>query len=111
MDHWGYSIQPDRQNIYEQGDFSLLDRVMQQEPSVRACVSCGTCSATCTAATNGCNLRRLILDVYRGNVQQACEAAERCLFCGKCILVCPRGVNTRNVILIVKKESRRNVLR
>lgn len=109
---WGYKIQEDRSIVWEEGDFTLFNKVRQAEPSVGICISCGTCASACTAAQyTDFSLRRVIVNLQRGRLENIRKEIDRCLLCGKCHLACPRNVNTRNVILMIRKELKENVLR
>jgi heterodisulfide reductase subunit C len=67
-------------------------------------MSCGACTATCSAGNLiDFNVRRMSLHIRRGELSELSEEIDKCMLCGKCHLVCPRGVNTRNVILLIKK--------
>lgn len=112
MKNWGYKIQEDRSIIWEEGDFSILLKVRQAEPSVNVCISCGTCSSACTAAQfTDFSLRRVIINLQRGRLDDVRKEIKCCLLCGKCQLSCPRNVNTRNVIIQIRKELQENGLR
>ena len=68
------------------------------EPDARICMSCGSCSASCTAASfSGMSLRKVILALQRD--QDVRPMLSNCMLCGKCTMVCPRGINTRHLIL------------
>ncbi|HRS53180.1 MAG TPA: 4Fe-4S dicluster domain-containing protein [Bacteroidales bacterium] len=100
---FGYQIHNDRQINFDNNDLYIIKYVDSLEPTLKTCISCGTCTATCTATQfTNFNLRKLITMLRRGenNIK---EEINKCMLCGKCSLVCPRGVNTRNVILAIKK--------
>jgi heterodisulfide reductase subunit C len=104
MKNFGYTIQNDRQIVYDKNDIRLYDFVAESENSIRTCIMCGTCSATCTAAQfTDLSLRRMILYLKRGLNDSLKKEIEFCMLCGKCNLACPRGVNTRNVLLNIKR--------
>ena len=72
-------------------------------PDARTCMACGSCSATCTAASfSGMSVRKVILGLQRG--QDVRPLLSACMLCGKCTLVCPRGINTRRLILNLSKS-------
>ncbi len=111
MPRWGYKIHEDRQVIWEEGDFSLVERIRLAEPSLCLCISCGTCASGCTAAQfTDFSLRRVIIQLQRGRLEEVRKEIDRCMLCGKCILSCPRGVNTRNLVLSIRKELSGDVL-
>lgn len=104
MINFGYSINPDRQI-----DFDLLPKdfylkLKKMEPSIFACISCGSCAATCsTAQFTDFSLRKYILMIRRGDIREVIQNIDKCMMCGKCQLVCPMGVNTRNIIFSIQK--------
>ena len=100
---FGYSIQRDNQIDFDKNDLSLYNEVKKKEPSILMCMSCGSCAATCSAAQyTEFSLRKIILQVARGEVTNMGNEIQKCMLCGKCHLACPRGVNTRNIILVIK---------
>ena len=83
---------------------SVAQRITAMEPSFRLCIGCGCCTSTCSANTfTEFNLRKIQLQVNRGELKTLRSEVEKCMLCGKCQMVCPRGVNTRNVILSLFK--------
>ncbi len=77
-------------------------RLVALEPDVVRCMSCGSCAGSCTAASfTTLSLRRVILDLQRGQTADATGQIKHCMLCGKCTLVCPRGLNTRHIILSI----------
>jgi len=101
---FGYFINKDRQIDYDANNLRISRFIDDYEPSFKMCISCGTCSATCTAAQfTDFNLRRLMVLIRRGEENNIPAEFDKCMLCGKCTLVCPRGVNTRNIIIAVKK--------
>ena len=74
-------------------------------------MACGSCSATCTAAgLSGMSVRKMLLNLQRGKVDETVRMISGCMLCGKCTMVCPRGIKTRRLILTVsrlyKKEEK-----
>ena len=103
--NWGYGINKDRQIDLDIADLSVFKAVLKAEPTINHCISCGTCASTCSAANfTSFSLRRIILQVKRGETQGLAEEVSRCMLCGKCMLACPRNVNTRNLILQIQKS-------
>ena len=108
MANWGYSISEDRQIDFDQNDRSAYFSVQEKEPSLRKCISCGSCSATCSSALfTDFDIRKVFVMLARGEMGELKSELEKCMLCGKCILVCPRGVNTRNAIIMIRKELNR----
>jgi heterodisulfide reductase subunit C len=102
--NFGYTIHRDRQIDYDALTRVPYENLVKMEPSVKACISCGTCAATCSAAQfTDFSLRRLILLLRRGENKEIKPAASKCMLCGKCQIICPMGVNTRNVLLTIQE--------
>lgn len=104
MKDFGYKITRDRQINFDLLKRTSYAELRKMEPSVDACISCGTCAATCSAAQfTDFSLRKYILLLRRGDDQEVMQNIDKCMFCGKCQLLCPMGVNTRNVIFSIQK--------
>jgi len=102
--NWGYSINKDRQIDLDIADMQVCKAVLAAEPSLNLCISCGTCASGCTAASyTTFSLRKIILQVKRGETAGLAKEVSHCMLCGKCQLACPRNVNTRNIILQIQK--------
>jgi heterodisulfide reductase subunit C len=100
---FGYNIHRDRQIDYDSLSRDLLEKVQKAEPSIKACISCGTCAATCSAAQfTDFSLRKLILLTRRGYTKDMNNMVHKCMLCGKCQIICPMGVNTRNLVLTLQ---------
>lgn len=101
--NFGFKINSEKQIDYDLNNHKVANFIDSLEPTYKTCISCGTCSATCTAAQfTDFSFRNVMLLIRRGDTSVADEI-KKCMLCGKCTLVCPRGVNTRNVILSIKK--------
>ena len=104
MSKFGFSVKESRTIDYNKFDGRLLTDVLLHEPSFLLCISCGACTATCSAGNLiDFNIRRMSLHIRRGELVDLSREIDKCMLCGKCQLLCPRGVNTRNVILLIKK--------
>lgn len=104
MKTFGYSPLPDKTIDYDHQDMRIRDYLLHQEPSLRVCFGCGSCTATCsTGHFTEFNIRRVHTLIRRGEIKSLKAEIQKCMFCGKCQLVCPRGVNLRNVILSINK--------
>jgi heterodisulfide reductase subunit C len=104
VSRFGFKVSKDRQIDFDANDRNVLRKVMLSEPSIELCISCGTCSATCTAARfTEFSLRKVILLVKRGETKNLGQEISSCMLCGKCILACPRGVNTRNLVIQINR--------
>ncbi len=104
MKDFGFKINKDRQIDFDQNNYHILEYVLKNEPSFNGCISCGGCTATCSAGNLiDFNIRKLNVLLRRGETNELEREINKCMLCGKCILVCPRGINTRNVILKIKE--------
>jgi heterodisulfide reductase subunit C len=102
--NFGYTIHHDRQIDYDSLSRAAYQKLLDMEPSVKACISCGTCAATCSAAQyTDFSLRRLVLLLRRGESNEIKTTANKCMLCGKCQIACPMGVNTRNLLLSIQE--------
>lgn len=94
-----------RQIDFDNFDTRVLLYVLQHEESFLTCISCGGCTATCSAGNLiNFNVRKIGLSLRRGEIDTLSKEIQKCMFCGKCTLVCPRDINIRNVILLIKKR-------
>jgi heterodisulfide reductase subunit C len=104
MRDFGFIKMASRQIDYDNFDDQLLLYVLKYEPSFLTCISCGGCTATCSAGNlTSFNVRKIGLSLRRGETEVLSAEIQKCMFCGKCTLVCPRDINIRNVILLIKK--------
>lgn len=104
MINFGYKIAETRTIDYEQFDGRLLEFVLENERSFVKCLSCGGCTATCSAGNLiDFNIRKINLFLRRGSLEELSKEIDKCMLCGKCVLVCPRDINIRNVVMLIKK--------
>jgi len=104
MERFGFSISKGRQIDYDANSRHIAEFISEREPSFRACIECGCCSATCTSGNfTSFSLRELQILLKRGENDKVRENISKCMLCGKCTLVCPRGVNTRNVVTLARQ--------
>ncbi len=104
MNKFGFTVLKDQQLDYDCLSRSLAKHIQKVEPSIYRCMSCGTCSGSCSAATfTQFSFRKLVINLLRGDDKQIVNEIQKCMLCGKCMLVCPRGVNTRNVVHQLRK--------
>ncbi len=102
MIDFGFSINKSGTINLDTIDCSLFNKLCEVEPTAKLCISCGSCSATCTAAPfTGMSVRKVLLALQRG--QDVRPMMSACMLCGKCTMVCPRGINTRNALLTIAK--------
>lgn len=104
MTNFGFGIQSDL--VIDHDILSpMYDKVLEEVPSIAACISCGSCSGTCVSSFHsGAGFRKLVMLLKHGSYGQLQHALDYCQFCGKCSLVCPRGINTRRAILEMRKQ-------
>jgi len=102
--NFGYSVTRDRQIDFDANNRDICKIVAAAEPTINLCISCGTCTATCSAALfTDFSLRQIILLVRRGETKGLEKEISKCMLCGKCQLVCPRNVSTRNLVIQISK--------
>lgn len=94
---FGFRIAPSSTVNLDTVNGSLYKKLVEIEPDALICMSCGSCSATCTSAGRGMSVRKVILGLQRG--KDVSDMLNSCMLCGKCTMVCPRGINTRHLIL------------
>ncbi|HNY52036.1 MAG TPA: 4Fe-4S dicluster domain-containing protein [Bacteroidales bacterium] len=108
MEKFGFSLSKARVINYDANDRGIVRYIIEREPSLKLCIECGCCTATCTTGNfTDFSLREIHILLKRGENEQVREKIRKCMLCGKCILVCPRGVNTRNVISVAKQAFRK----
>ncbi len=98
MTDFGFKLSKSSTIDLSKVDTSQFEQLCRLEPGARTCISCGSCSASCTAGSlSGMSMRKVLLSMQRG--QDIRPMLKSCMLCGKCTMVCPRGLNTRNIIL------------
>ncbi len=104
MADFGFSISKPQSIDTNDMDVNRLQALEAKVPSFKRCISCGACTATCSAGQFGnFNIRR-IHNLYRWDQRKGLEKElQQCMLCGKCTLVCPRGVNLRSLIIHLRK--------
>lgn len=104
MERFGFTLTKARVIDYDSNDRRVVDYITEHEPSLKLCIECGGCSATCTAGNfTDFSLREFHIMIKRGENARVRDKIKKCMLCGKCVLVCPRGVNTRNVVFLAGK--------
>ena len=99
---FGFNLQPSSAVNLDKVDLELYRRLLSTDPDAATCMSCGSCSATCTSSEwSGMSVRKVLNALQRGSVNDARNMLSACMLCGKCTMVCPRGINTRHVILML----------
>lgn len=98
-ERFGFSINKSKGIDLDNSGKDLFLYLSKREPDIQRCMSCGSCTATCTAGVfTNISFRKIILFAERGEEADAKEMAMKCMLCGKCLLICPRGINTRNIL-------------
>jgi heterodisulfide reductase subunit C len=104
MDKFGFTLSKARVIDFDANDRSLAEYIIEKEPSLKLCIECGGCSATCTTGNyTSFSLREIHILLKRGENEQVRSKIRHCMLCGKCSLVCPRGVNTRNIVFLARQ--------
>jgi heterodisulfide reductase subunit C len=104
MDKFGFTLSKARFIDYDANDRRVVDYILEREPSLKLCIECGGCTATCSTGNfTDFSLREMNILLKRGENEKVRRKINLCMLCGKCILVCPRGVNTRNVVFLAKQ--------
>jgi heterodisulfide reductase subunit C len=107
---FGFTISGGRQIDYNKNLRVIADYIYEREPSLRQCMECGGCSATCsTGSFTPFSPREVFILIKRGETLGLSKKLKTCMLCGKCTLVCPRGVNTRNVITLAKEAFQKYI--
>ena len=110
--NWGFGINEKRSIDLDTNNFDIVRKILEAEPSFHRCISCGSCTATCSAGNiTNFNFRKVHHLLRRGEYQTLSGEISKCMLCGKCSLVCPRGINTRNIILNINRLITRQNLR
>ena len=104
MVDFGFGLVPSSRINLDLFDKAKYEELAAVEPDVRKCMSCGSCTAFCTAGKySTTSLREAMESIHNGQPDKALEMLRSCQFCGKCTMVCPRGINTRHLILSIHK--------
>jgi heterodisulfide reductase subunit C len=104
MEKFGFTLSKARVINYDTNDRSVVDYILEREPSLKLCIECGGCTATCSTGNfTDFSLREMHILLKRGENEKVRKKIKQCMLCGKCSLVCPRGVNTRNVVFLARQ--------
>ena len=104
MENFGFNISSTRVINIDECDLENVKKLYKEVSSFKRCISCGACTATCSARQfTDFNIRKLHAFYRRGQYEGLQEALKACMLCGKCTLVCPRGVNLRSMIINMRK--------
>jgi ferredoxin len=103
---FGFEIKEGRQIDLDTVDSRMAADIAETVSSWKACINCGSCSATCPG---GVNFRMVHLNLSTlGQLTNlgSLTSLNTCLLCGKCFLVCPRGISTRYLIIQIMKKQK-----
>ena len=104
MNRFGFRLSPSSTIDLDRIDRKFFDELCRIEPDALRCMACGSCSATCTASGySGMSIRKMLLYLQRGKMEEIKGIMSACMLCGKCTMVCPRGINTRCLVLTVSR--------
>lgn len=110
MDKFGFTLSKPRVIDFDGNDRSIAEFIIEKEPSLKLCIECGGCSATCTTGNyTDFSLREIHILLKRGENKPVKSKIRHCMLCGKCSLVCPRGVNTRNVVFLARQAFQKKI--
>ena len=99
MKDFGYKISKPRVIDLDKADVGLYKELVSHVPSLKRCIMCGGCTATCLVNNHTeFNFRKCHLLFRQGQLDNLDKEMDKCMLCGKCMLVCPRGVSTRAVV-------------
>ena len=103
--NFGYGISRPRVIDMDNNDLRKSHDIIAEMPELKACIGCGSCTASCTAGNiTDFNFRKLHTAVRRGEYKGVYSELSKCMLCGKCRLVCPRGINTRGLVMLIKRK-------
>ena len=104
MNGFGFKLSPSSAINLDKIDRTLFDELCRIEPDALRCTACGSCTATCTSsALSGMSVRKMLMNLQRGKIDETARMISGCMLCGKCTMVCPRGIKTRHLILTVSR--------
>ena len=104
MADFGFSISKTRSINLSKSDLSIFEHLKELVSSFKRCISCGCCTASCSARQfTDFNIRKTHCYFRRGQYDKLEQELQKCMLCGKCTLVCPRGVNLRSLIINMRQ--------
>ena len=118
--NFGFETHSGRQIDLDHTGHSLTDELDGVVGAWRACINCGSCTATCPAGFNFRKihyqiklsthllelptLKRLTTELSTLPLELA--TLKSCFLCGKCQLVCPRGIPTRYLAIQITQKTK-----
>ncbi len=103
MKQFGYSLMKRTLVDIYSTDKSIWERIKDDAPEFKGCLSCGACAAACpiNAKTERMSVRKTIIELNRGI--EPTSAFHTCQMCNRCTLVCPKGLNTRKINFLIAR--------
>ncbi|MBQ1451279.1 MAG: 4Fe-4S ferredoxin [Clostridia bacterium] len=80
--------------------------IMHLYPEIYSCVSCNTCTATCT---QGIDVMGYIHDAQRGDFKACAEKSFNCIMCNCCASRCPAGISHPEVAMLARRINGRYI--
>jgi len=80
--------------------------MMDLYPEIYSCVSCNTCTNTCT---QGLNVMKYIHDAQAGDFAACADESFDCIMCGCCSSRCPAGISHPQVAMLARRLNGRYV--
>lgn len=109
MTDFGFTIAKTRQIDLDSCDLSRNSAIESPGATLRPCIGCGACTASCSAGRfTDFNIRRTHTLFRRGQYDGLEKALGNCMLCGKCYLVCPRSINLRRLIIQMRLSLSKN---
>ena len=76
------------------------DMIQHLYPEIYSCVSCNTCTATCT---QGLDVMGYIHDAQKGDFKACAEKSFDCIMCNCCASRCPAGISHPEVAMLARR--------
>ena len=76
------------------------EMIMHLYPEIYSCVSCNTCTNTCT---QGLDVMGYIHDAQKGDFKACAEKSFNCIMCNCCSSRCPAGISHSEVAMLARR--------
>ncbi|MFH0760150.1 MAG: 4Fe-4S dicluster domain-containing protein [Bacteroidota bacterium] len=103
---FGFEIKEGRHIDLDTVDTRMAEDIVEAVGSWKACINCGSCSATCPGGVNFRAIHLMLSTLGEMITSDGMASLNSCLLCGKCFLVCPRGISTRYLIIQIMKKQK-----
>lgn len=80
------------------------EMIMHMYPEIYSCVSCNTCTNTCT---QGLDVMGYIHDAQRADFRSCAEKSFNCIMCNCCSSRCPAGISHAEVAMLARRINGR----